>query len=103
MTHLGSSAPLVVGYECLKSFLGTAHARAATQFFRAKWRQRRTYFYKQWHGQQQRGVLLTGTNRRGMWWVAVAPRVCEEWAFFDQTFLSRDDVEKFCLEYVAEQ
>jgi hypothetical protein len=80
LRHADVTKQLVVGNECVKSFMDEGDAAAALKFFRQDWAQRRGYFYKPAHER----TFIVGKNKWDKWWVAYAPSVqahISRWTF----------------------
>jgi hypothetical protein len=101
---------IIVGSECVKSFVDGGDPAAALAFLKGKWRQRRHYFCKRAHG----FTFVIGQNATtGKWWKAVADNLrpdATSWRFsnthhktFDEAveatalfvFLGRDTVARW--------
>jgi len=89
---------IYVGKECVKSFVDGINAKESIAFLRAKWRQKRTYFWKRF---MYRNVIV-GTRRDGSWWTAVAPTLTDRmtWTFIDRRFKSGHDAKHYVQMFV---
>src|SRR5438034_4612431 len=71
LKHPNETAELVVGSECVKSFLADGDPEAALKFHKADWTQRRGYFYKRAFDH----VFVIKQNKWGRWDVGYTPSV----------------------------
>jgi hypothetical protein len=89
---------IYVGRECVKSFVDDVNTKESIDFLKAKWRQKRTYFWKRF---MYRDVIV-GTRRDGSWWAAVAPTVTDHttWTYSERRFKSGHDAKYYVQTYV---
>lgn len=62
---------MIVGRECVNSFVDEGDAQVALKFFQDEWKQRRSYYYKRAHGR----VFIIQRAKTGSWYVKYARSV----------------------------
>ena len=100
LQHPDVKAQLIVGNECVKSFINAGDADAALKFFKHEWTQRRGYYYKRAHDR----TFVIGQDKGKRWWVAFAPGVRsprEYWTFSKRKYATSDAAQRYVLQLVC--
>lgn len=88
-----------VGSECVKSFIDDADPYAAFQMFFAKWRQRRTYYWRKFAGL----MWVIGQQKSGAWYLAATTSLhAFPWVFLAPTFESNDAARRYLAAHIMQ-
>jgi hypothetical protein len=98
---LESAAPIavVVGSECVHSFVDDVDGKASIAFLRAKWKQRRRYFWKKLN----HTTVIVGPHRTSItWWTALGDTLLDprSWTYSRKRFRTAEDAKTYATTYV---
>jgi hypothetical protein len=99
--YLEAAKPIevIVGSECVNSFIDDVDGKASIAFLRAAWKQRRRYFWKR----LKHTTAIVGPHRNtNSWWAAIGDTLLDtgSWEYSRRRFRSADDAKAYVSAYV---